>query len=126
MMTDDNRPWARHFQDTWLERAGDPRYPYWLRVAALAYGRHSENGHARFKRGEIALVLATVDEDGVPRPYENVGRAIAAAVEYRWLDPGSYWGCLIVPACSISKGKWGAPHKGCPLADRHSRQRRAA
>lgn len=108
------RPWARHYQDQWQERAGDPRFPYWLRVAALAYGSHLDNGHARFKRGEIALVLGTPGQ-----PYVNVRRAIEAAVEYGWLADGSFWGCLIVPAHAIKKGPW-TTAKPCPVHAKRS------
>lgn len=114
------RTWARHFQDDWQARAGDPRLPYWLRVAALAYGSHADNGHARFKRGEVALILGTMDKaTGEVRPFANVRREIARAVEFGWLEPGSYWACLIVPAHSIKKGEMGARNRPCPLAQRH-------
>lgn len=94
--------------------------PYWLRVASLAFGSHANNGHARFKRGEIALVLATVDHaTGEVRPFANVRREIARAVEYGWLEEGSYWGCLIVPAHSIRKGDFASRVPPCPLASRH-------
>lgn len=108
------RPWARHYQDQWQERAGDPRFPYWLRVAALAYGSHLDNGHARFKRGEIGLILGTPGQ-----PYPNVRRAIAVAVEYGWLEEGSFWGCLIVPSHAIRKGPWVTP-KPCPVHAKRS------
>jgi hypothetical protein len=119
------RVWARHFQDDWQARAGDPRLPYWLRVAALAFGSHADNGHARFKRGEVALILGALDHDtGEVRPFANVRREIARAVEYGWLEDGSYWGCLIVPAHfvpahSIRKGDMGTRPPACPLAARH-------
>lgn len=94
--------------------------PYWLRVAALAYGSHTDNGHARFKRGEVALILGTVDHDtGEVRPFANVRREIARAVEYGWLEDGSYWGCLIVPAHAIRKGDLGKKPAPCPLTPRH-------
>jgi len=99
-----SRPWARHYQDEWHRRAGDPRLPYWLRVAALAYGSHVDNGHANYKRGQIALVLGKPGE-----PYDRVGRAISDAIEYGWLNPGSWWGCLIVPERAIRKGPWMTP-----------------
>jgi hypothetical protein len=103
--------------------AGDPRLPYWLRVAALAYGCHTNNGHARFKRGEVALVLAAVDEvTGEVRPFTNVRREIARAVEFGWLEDGSYWGCLIVPAHSIKKGEYGSVSP-CPLNPKHKERR---
>ena len=114
------RTWARHYQDDWQSRAGDPRLPKWLRVAALAFGSHSDNGHARFKRGEIALILGSLDPDtGEVHPYANVRRAISEAVEYGWLHEGSYWGCLIVPAHSIRKGELGKTPTPCPLQPRH-------
>lgn len=108
------RAWSRHYQDEWQSRAGDRRLPYWLRVAALAYGSHSDNGHARFKRGEIALVLGDVSPDGEIRPYVHVGRAIADAVTYGWLEPESFWGCLIVPAHAVKKGSY-TRAKPCPI-----------
>ena len=118
------RVWARHFQDDWQARAGDPRLPYWLRVTALAYGSHHDNGHARFKRGEVALILGTVDhETGEVRPHANVRREIARAVEFGWLEDGSYWGCLIVPAHSIRKGDLATTPAACPLAARHRDRR---
>lgn len=114
-MTQAERPWARHYQDDWHRKAGDPRLPYWLRVTALAYGSHGYNGHAVFKRGEIALVLATVNtETGEVVPFENVGRAIRDAVEYGWLAAESFWGCLVVPAHAIKKGTHGWRSE-CPV-----------
>ena len=117
------RTWARHYQDEWQARAGDPRLPYWLRVAALAFGSHADNGHARFKRGEIALILGTLDQStGEIRSFANVRREIGRAVEYGWLEPGSYWGCLIVPAHSIRKGDLGTRQAPCPLAASHKKR----
>jgi hypothetical protein len=115
------RPWARHYHEVWQERAGDDRLPYWLRVTALAYGSHLDNGHARFKRGEIALVLGGVDtETGEVVPFDNVTRAIEAAVAYGWLEPESFYGCLVVPAHAIKKGEHGRK-PSCPI---HARRRR--
>lgn len=114
-MSQSERPWARHYQDEWHRKAGDPRLPYWFRIAALAYGSHGYNGHATFKRGDIALVLATVDQDtGEIAPFENVGRAIRDAIEYGLLAPESFWGCLVVPAHAIKKGTHGR-RSDCPI-----------
>lgn len=114
-------PWARHYQTEWQSRAGDRRLPHWLRVAALAYGSHQDNGHARFKRGEIALILGEIDkETGEVRPYANVGRAIRDAVSYGWLERDSFWGCLVVPAHAIKKGRHGHSPE-CPI---HLKRRR--
>lgn len=118
-MSRSDRVWARHYQDDWQSRAGDPRLPHWLRVAALAFGSHSDNGHARFRRGEVALVLGRVDEQGEVRPYANVRRAITEAVQYGWLEEGSYWGCLIVPAHAVRKGDLYAKPTPCPLQPKH-------
>jgi hypothetical protein len=97
-------PWARHYQETWQSRAGDCRLPYWLRVAAIAYGAHQDNGHATFKRGQIALILGTPDGQGGVKPYANLARAIEDAVDYAWLAPESFWGCLVVADHAIKKG----------------------
>lgn len=115
------KPWARHYHEAWQERAGDDRLPYWLRVTALAYGSHLDNGHARFKRGEIGLILGKLDaRTGEILPFENVTRAIETAVEYGWLQPESFWGCLVVPAHAIKKGEHGRKPV-CPI---HAKRRR--
>lgn len=114
-------PWARHYMQEWQSRAGDARLPYWLRVAALAYGNHLDNGHARFKRGEIALIMGTPDGGGAIVPFTNVGRAISDAVAYGWLDQESFWGCLVVPAHAIKKGPtYHSP--ACPIHVKRARQ----
>lgn len=114
--------WARHYQEVWQSRAGDPRLPYWLRVAAAAYGSHADNGHARFKRGELALILGTVDRiTGQIHPYENLGRAITDAADYGWLEPESFWGCLVVPAHAIKKGAHGSAPR-CPIHVKRQRR----
>lgn len=121
-----SRVWARHYQDDWARRAGQQWLPYWLRVTAAAYGSHGENGHARFKRGDLALILANPDpETGEIKPYSNVGRAIADAVAYGWLEEGSYWGCLIVPAHSIRRGDLTRRPSKCPQAGRHDQLKTA-
>ena len=77
------RPWARHYQDVWLERSGNRNLPRWLRVVAVAYGSHDNAGHARFKRGEVALVLAGPFAPGeVPMPLsrQRVSEAVKQAV----------------------------------------------
>lgn len=122
-MSDEYGTWARHYQEAWHSRSGDPRLPHWLRVAALAYGSHGENGHARFKRGEVALILGRVEPlTGEIHPYANVRRAIGEAISYGWLDDGSYWGCLIVPAHAIRKGRLTSV-KSCPLGRTHKAKR---
>jgi hypothetical protein len=114
-------PWARHFQLVWEERAGDPRLPYWLRVAALAYGKHATNGHAVFKAGQIGLILGTPNPaTGEFKPLEkgNVQRAIRTAVEYGWLSKESGSRCLVVPGHAINGGVGGRELSACPQHDK--------
>ena len=98
---------ALHIQGAWEEHAGNPRLPLWLRVSALAYGKHHGNGHAGFKVGEVALVLSRVDmvtgEITVPSK-QTVYRAINMAIEYRFLSEGSSARCLIVPEGMVRQG----------------------
>jgi hypothetical protein len=118
-------PWARHYQRVWHDRAGDPRLPNWLRVAALAYGSHAANGHAVFKPGQISLVLGHVNSDtGEVRPLDkgSVQRAIRTAVEYGWLRSGSGTRCLVVPGHAITGGLGNADDE-CP---QHRKGRRSA
>lgn len=117
------RSWARHFLDVWQERAGDPRLPHWFRVAALAYGSHMNNGHAPFKPGQVALVLGTITETGEFIPYRNVSRAIALAIEYGLLAPGSYHRCLIVPSHAVRKGAMFAAPTVCAHEAEHRERR---
>ena len=116
---------AMHIQGAWEEHAGNPRLPLWLRVSALAYGKHHANGHARFKIGEVALVLSKVDmvtgEMSVPDRHA-VHHAVKLAVEYRFLSKGSGARCLIVPVGMVHQGP-GSPGAPCPW---HEGRRSAA
>jgi hypothetical protein len=115
-------PWAKHYQGVWHERAGDPRLPYWFRVTALAFGCHCQNGHARFDKGQIGMVLGRLDPDTgefFPLDRHNVRRAIDKAVEFGLLAEGSSALCLVVPAHAISGGVCGSPAAVCPLEQRH-------
>jgi hypothetical protein len=119
--------WARHYQAAWHERSGDPRFPLWLRVSALAYGSHRANGHAMFKAGQVALVLAKVDETTgeilVPRK-QHVHRAIETAIEYGFLEKGSGTRCLVVPGHAIVGGL-GDPAEPCPQHRRQGQRNRS-
>jgi hypothetical protein len=107
-------PWAKHYQHVWQERSGSPNLPDWLRVAALAYGKHAANGHAWFAPGEVALVLGLIDQEtGELRPNSNASRAIRKAVQYGWLAEGSKTRCLIVPAHAVGGGL-GSEFARCP------------
>lgn len=118
------RTWSRHYLDVWHERAGDPRFPLWFRVAALAYGGHDSTGHARFKPGEIGLLLGSIDTTtGEWREMHksNVQRVIAKAVEFGLLAPESGSLCLVVPAHAIHGGVGGNGQE-CPLHKRKGRR----
>lgn len=107
--------WARHYQDVWEKRSLDPRLPAWLRVSALAYGKHQGNGHAPFAQGQVSRQLGSVDPStGELEPSLNVSRAIKTATRYGWLATGSSARCLVVPADAIDGG-WGSPQKPCPV-----------
>lgn len=122
---DGGRPWSRHYQDSWHERSGDPRLPRWFRLVALAYGSHDNGGHARFKRGEVALVLGTVDQTTgavVPLSRQRVHEAVRQAVELGFLADGSIPMCLVVPAHDVRKGPNGAASKPCSIHVRRARR----
>lgn len=110
-------PFAMHYQSVWLERVADRRFPAWARVAFLAFGSHKANGHARFKPGQVGLLLGAVNPDtGEVKPMDkhNVQRAIRVAIESGWLREGSSSLCLVVPAHAIRGGE-GRAHAPCPL-----------
>lgn len=117
---------SMHFQHVWEERAADRRYPLWLRVAFLAYGKHRRNGHANFRQGQLARTLGHPDiETGeiVSVDGSVLRRAIRAAVAGGWLAEGSGSRCLVVPAHAISGGGNGHEGEDCPI---HERKRMAA
>jgi hypothetical protein len=120
--------WARHYQHVWAERAADPAYPLWCRVAWLAFARHKSNGHAAFQRGQIAEIFGGFGADGfTPLDPSNLQRAIRDAKKAGLLDPSSGTECLVVPAHAIEGGQ-GNPTDECPVHARKAgaRKRRAA
>lgn len=98
--------WARHYQSPWEERAGDPTFPLWFRVAALAYGRHKANGHANFGRGNLSLIFGGFDDDGEFKPVSkhSVQSAIRAAKKYGLIAEDSNSECLVVPYHAVIGG----------------------
>lgn len=117
-MSDEYGTWSRHYQESWHERSGDRRLPRWLRVTALAYGSHDNNGHAQFKRGDIALILGSVDGttgEIIPLSRQRVYECIQLAIELDFLAEGSNARCLIVPAHHARKGKLTDRVKPCPI-----------
>jgi hypothetical protein len=117
--------WARHYQDAWEVRSGDPRLQGWLRVAAYAFGKHGANGHtpltqgSRHGPGTLQVALATVDrETGEVRhpSRQRLHEWVRAAVDYGWLDPKSSTRCLIVPPSAI-EGGLGSAQAPCRVCD---------
>lgn len=109
-------PFGMHDQRTWEERAGDQRLPYWLRVAALAFGKHRANGHASFSAGQISLILGRVtlpEGEVIPLDKGSTQRAIRKAIEYGWLSPESGSLCLVVPGNAVDGGYGGGPNTPC-------------
>jgi hypothetical protein len=112
--------WSRHSQEEWFRRSGDDRLPPWLRVAALAYASHGNNGHANFKREDAAIALG---KPGQPWTRQRLHEHIQLAIEYGWLAPGSTSMCLVVPTGVIDKGPRGEPKKPCRV---HTRRKQAS
>ena len=112
----------------WQERAGNPSFPLWLRVASLAFGHHLGNRHATFGPSEVRFALSTVDTAGVLRQptSSDVTRAIRTAVRYGFLAEGSGARCLIVPGHAIEGGRGGTAtqHMPCPVHEPSARAQR--
>ena len=116
--------WAIHYQQPWKDDAANPKLPMPWRVAFLAYGNHRANGHANFKKEEIAKVLGRFDKEGDFKPADRrtVYRAIQQAVQYGLLDEGSRALCLIVPSHRVV----GGPGSEDEVCRRHPKPRSAA
>jgi len=124
--------WARHYQDAWEARSGDPKLPGWLRVASYAYAKHGANGHAPLTRasrhgpGTLQIALATIHPETremLLPPRQRVHEWVRQAVEFGWLDGQSSTVCLIVPAQAV-EGGLGNPRTPCKTCSRGSRATR--
>lgn len=105
------RGWAAHAQDHWLDFAGNPNFPDYLRIVFVAYGRHKANGHAVLERGELARYL--VRKDGSLPDRRNQWRALARAVQLDYLRAESRALCLVVNSDHV-QGGIGDPDMECP------------
>lgn len=118
-------PFALHRQGVWTERSRNTALPGWLRVAALAYGRHKRNGHAQFAEGELANLLAKPNRDGMIKApsAQNVSNMIAAAKLHGFIAAESNARCLVVPRHAVEGGMGGAEWTRCII---HAKERTAA
>lgn len=106
------REWAAHAQDHWLDFAGNPNIPDYLRIVFVAYGRHAPNGHAKLDRGELAHFL--VRKDGTLPGRGIVRPSIQKAIQLGYLDAGSQALCLVVSSDHAQKAAGGDPNARCP------------
>ncbi len=104
------RGWAAHAQDHWLEFAGNPNFPDYLRIVFVAYGRHAANGHARLSQGELARFL--VRKDGTLPDRRNLWHALNKAIDLEYLLPESRALCLVVSSHQV-QGGIGDPDRRC-------------
>jgi hypothetical protein len=114
------RDWSAHSQDHWLDRAGDHRFPDFLRIVFVAYGRHRANGHAKLDRGDLAYYL--VREDGSLPDRRTVYKGIRRAVDLGLILDISNALCLVVSSHDVQGGK-GNPETRC-RRDHTRRQKR--
>ena len=103
--------WAAHRQDHWLEFAGNPNFPDYLRITFVAYGRHAANGHARLDRGELARYL--VRKDGTLPDRRGLWSSLQKAIGLGYLLPESQALCLVVSSQHV-QGGIGDPDRPCP------------
>jgi hypothetical protein len=101
-----DRDWTAHAQDHWLDFAGNPNFPDYLRTVFVAYGRHAANGHAVLERGELAYFL--VRRDGTLPERRIVWRAVQEAVKLGFLAEGSQLLCLVVSSHDVQGGRGNA------------------
>jgi hypothetical protein len=115
------REWAAHAQDHWLEFAGNPNFPDYLRITFVAYGRHAANGHARLERGELAQYL--VRKDGTLPDRRDLWSSMQKAIRLGYLLPESQALCLVVSSVHVQGGV-GDPDRRCKRD--HTKRRKAA
>lgn len=102
--------WAGHRQDHWLDFAGHPDFPDYLRLTFVAYAKHTANGHAVMERGQLAHFL--VRKNGTLPERRVLWDAMQKSIRLGFLDPASQLLCLVVPQHDVQKAK-GDPSKPC-------------
>jgi hypothetical protein len=84
--------------------------PLAVRVLFAAMGRHDRGGHARFRRGELADVLGSVDTatgEVMPGRSDTVSKAIKAAKHLGYVTEDSTARCLVLSPHVFQK-RWGS------------------
>jgi hypothetical protein len=103
--------WLGLWQAPYLERAGDPELPDWVRVEFAMMGHAGgPDGHAPFAPGELAEVLRIVNRETgelAPMSRQNVNRAIRTAKARGAIDSWSTSRCLVVPHARYRSGVQG-------------------
>jgi hypothetical protein len=97
------RAYAAHAQDHWLEFAGNPNFPDYLRIVFVAYARHTDNGHAKLDRGELATYL--VRKDGTLPDRRSLWSSLQKAIRLGYLLPESQVLCLVVSSEHVQGGE---------------------
>jgi len=104
--------WAAYAQVEMSRWAKDAAVtPLAVRVLFAAMGRHDRNGHARFRSGELADVLGSIDvTTGEVRPARRgaVSDAIKAAKRLGYITDESFARCLVLSRHTFQKS-WGSP-----------------
>lgn len=118
----DGEPWSAHRQGHWLEFAGNPNFPDYLRIMFVAYGRHTANGHARLDRGELAQYL--VRKTGALPDRRTLWAAVNKAKTLGYLRKESGVLCLVVSS-DHAQGGPGNATMPCPR-DHTSRKQNVA
>lgn len=114
-------PWVMGNQEAFKDLATSDALPRWLRATYAAYGHLGGNGHATFRRSELAALLGDHTQGvSVPTERQRVREAIDGAIDRGLLEKGSKALCLIVPRAAIA---YGAGNPGTPCR-RHPKTRR--
>lgn len=121
--------WAMHTLDHWLDIARTPDAPGPVRVAAMAYGAVTGNGHVPRTDTDLTEALEIVNTrtgELFSPSLASVKRWRRDAVRYGLLDAGTWGRCLVLPAgVSTNLKVKGSPHVACVICRNRTRQQGA-